>query len=61
MIQNKTVMWLTSCPYCDFPPPSPPLPLMLFLKVEFEDFHPSRCFFLNFGSEVPLKQTFLLF
>ena len=43
MIQNKTVMWLASCPYCDFPPPpSPPLPLMLFLKVEFEDFHPSR-------------------
>ena len=41
MIQNKTVMWLASCPNCD-PPPSPPLPLMLFLKVEFEDFHPSR-------------------
>lgn len=24
MIQNKTVMWLASCPNCDPPLPSPP-------------------------------------
>lgn len=32
MIQNKTVMWLGSCPNYDFPPPLPSPPTHAFSK-----------------------------
>lgn len=62
MIQNKTVMWLASCPNCDFPPPPLPSHSCFFYKLGSRIFtHQDKVFFKILDLKYPSSKHFCFF